>query len=98
SAMLNALAFHLGPVREIAIVGDPAAADTRALLEVVRRRHLPNTVLALAPPDAVDGLGAQIPLLAGRAATNGRATAYVCQNMACNLPVNTPEALAEQLG
>ena len=107
SAMLNALAFHLGPVREIAIVGDPAAADTRALLDVVRRRHLPNTVLALAPPealsapeavDAAENLGALIPLLAGRAAANGRATAFVCQNMACKLPVNTPEALADQLG
>ncbi|MCH8076459.1 MAG: hypothetical protein IIC64_11625 [SAR324 cluster bacterium] len=105
--MLNALAFHLGPVREIAIVGDPAAADTQALLDVVRRRHLPNTVLALAPPealsapeavDAAENLGALIPLLAGRAAACGRATAYVCQNMACKLPVNTPEALADQLG
>ena len=39
-----------------------------------------------------------IPLLAGRAAACGRATAYVCRNMACNLPIHTPEALAEQLG
>ena len=106
SAMLNALAFHLGPVREIAIVGDPAAADTQALLDVVRRGHWPHTVLALASPealagpetgDAMESLGARIPLLAGRTATNGRATAYVCQDMACNLPVHTPEELAEQL-
>ena len=36
-------------MREIAIVGGPAAAGTRALLDAVRRRHLPSTVLALVP-------------------------------------------------
>jgi uncharacterized protein YyaL (SSP411 family) len=38
-----------------------------------------------------------IPLLQGRAQIDGRATAYVCQNFACELPVTEPGALAEQL-
>jgi uncharacterized protein YyaL (SSP411 family) len=53
-------------------------------------------VLALrAPGDEV--AAAMIPLLAGRDRINGRATAYVCRNFVCNLPVTEPAALAGQL-
>ncbi|TWB22497.1 hypothetical protein FBZ89_103119 [Nitrospirillum amazonense] len=34
---------------------------------------------------------------AGKAMVDGRATAYVCQDMRCSLPVTTPEALADLL-
>ena len=40
---------------------------------------------------------ALVPLLADRGQIDGRATAYVCRNYACNLPVTDPDALAEQL-
>jgi hypothetical protein len=39
-----------------------------------------------------------IPLLEGRGMANARPTAYVCEQYACQQPVTTPEALAEQLG
>ena len=38
-----------------------------------------------------------IPLASGRPMLNGRATAYVCQNQACRLPVHTVEELRELL-
>jgi len=97
SAMLAALDLHLGPPLELAIVGDPAAADTRALLEVAQRRYLPGAVLAVAAPGAVAELGERIPLLEARQAIGGRATAYVCRDMACQLPVHTPDELEAQL-
>jgi hypothetical protein len=97
SAMLAALDFHLGPSTEIAIVGDPAGADTRALLETVRAKPRPNAVLALAAPRDVDALAGRIPLLQGRQAIGGRATAYVCRDLACKLPVHTPAELEAQL-
>ena len=94
--LLCALDLYLNPGQEIAIVGDPAAADTRALLAEVRRRYLPNSVLALAAPG--DAAASElIPLLADRGQIDGRATAYVCRNFVCNLPVNETEALAAQL-
>ena len=69
--LLCALDLYLNPGQEIAIVGDPAAADTRALLAEVRRRYLPNSVLALAAPgDAA--ASALIPLLADRGQIDGR--------------------------
>jgi uncharacterized protein len=94
--LLCALDLYLNPGQEIAIVGAPAAADTRALLAEVRRRYLPNSVVALAAPGD-DTSPALIPLLAERNQIDGRATAYVCRNFVCNLPVNEAEALAAQL-
>ncbi len=97
SAMLAALDFHLAAPLEIAIVGDPQAPDTQALLAVVRRGYRPNAVLALAAPEQVPALAARIPLLEGRQAIGGRATAYVCRDRTCRLPVHTPEALEREL-
>jgi uncharacterized protein YyaL (SSP411 family) len=45
-----------------------------------------------------DAAAAQdIPLLADRATIGGRATAYVCRNYACQLPVTDSDALRQQL-
>jgi uncharacterized protein YyaL (SSP411 family) len=94
---LCALDLYLNPGQEIAIVGDPNAADTGALLAEVRRRYLPNSVLALAAPD--DATASElIPLLADRGQIGGRATAYVCRDFVCTLPATEPEMLAAQLG
>jgi uncharacterized protein YyaL (SSP411 family) len=38
-----------------------------------------------------------LPLLADRIAVEGRATAYVCRNYVCDLPVTEPAALGRQL-
>src|SRR5262249_50334662 len=40
--LIGALDFHLSGPREIALVGDPDAPDTRALLQVVNSDFLPN--------------------------------------------------------
>ncbi len=94
--MLCALDFHLNAGQEIAIVGDPSDEETSALLAEVWRRYLPNSVLASAAP-ADTAAQALVPLLAGRPQVGGRATAYVCRNYACRLPVTDAAALAGQL-
>jgi len=43
------------------------------------------------------GAESPIPLLAGREQINNQATAAVCYNFACRLPVTSAEALKEQL-
>jgi uncharacterized protein YyaL (SSP411 family) len=79
---------HAG-IDEVAIVGDPAAPATRALLDVVDRAHRPFVVVAgSASPEA-----SAVPLLAGRFALDGKPTAFVCHDFACRLPVTEPEAL-----
>jgi uncharacterized protein YyaL (SSP411 family) len=85
-----------GPVREVAVVGDPTSAAMRALVdEVVAARYLPNVQLAIG--DAATAADSAVPLLAGRMTTDGGPTAYVCERFVCRLPVTTPEALAQQL-
>jgi uncharacterized protein YyaL (SSP411 family) len=94
---LTALDTYLASTKEIVIIGDPQEGATQALLETVHKRYLPNKVLVVARPDQVDALSQRIPLLAGRIQIDGAATAYVCENYACQLPVTEPEALRAQL-
>jgi uncharacterized protein len=88
---LCALDFALAQPKEIAIVGE--GDDAQKLLAVAQREYRPNQVVAVARP----GEESPIPLLQERPQVDGRATAYVCQHFACRIPVNEPEALAEQL-
>ena len=92
--LLCALDFSLGAPKEVAIVGRTDAPDTHALLRTVFTPFLPNKVVAAAPPGAAPP---EVPLLADRPARDGRATAYVCQNYACQAPATTSEELAAQL-
>jgi hypothetical protein len=93
AAWLLAERLSASPIDEVAIIGDPGAEDTRALLGAARAWYRPGQVLAVtATPDQ-----SAVPLLRGRAALDGRATAYVCRDFACRLPVTDPGALAEQL-
>ena len=92
---LCALEFYLSRPKEIAIVGDRSRQDTGSLLAEVYRRFLPNRVLIGKHPSGdLDTL----PLMQGRKQQDGKATAYVCQNYVCKLPVTSPEALRSQLG
>jgi uncharacterized protein len=94
SHLLRALDFHVATTREVALVapGDAGVEVLHELAAVVRTRPRPHLVLAGGPE------GTSTPeLLAGRAAVDGRATAYVCENFACRAPVTDPRALAAAL-
>jgi uncharacterized protein YyaL (SSP411 family) len=84
------LDYALSHPREIAIVGAPDAADTRALLEVCTTGYRPHQIVALGAPDAE---ASAVPLLQDRSQIEGRATAYVCVDFACRAPVTDPTAL-----
>jgi uncharacterized protein YyaL (SSP411 family) len=90
-----AASFASSDVVEVAVVGEPSDAATRELLAPVWAAWRPAQVLALAPDAAI--ASSVVPLLADRIALDGRPTAYVCRNFACNLPVSDATALVEQL-
>ena len=93
--LLKALDFALGNQNELALVGPtdrPFPDSIMGLLEPVRARYLPNTVLAAGP----EGSGSP-PLLADRPAVGGRPTAYLCTAFSCREPVTSAEALTGQL-
>ena len=85
---LAALDLLLAGAKEVAVAGDPAAADTRALAGAVWERFVPNAVLAVGDPAA-----SSVPLLRGRDRTDGKATAYVCRGFVCLRPVTEPSDL-----
>jgi uncharacterized protein YyaL (SSP411 family) len=84
--LLQALDFHLAPVKEVALVGD----ELGPLERVVRRAFRPHLVVAGGEHDGV-------PLLEGREPVNGRAAAYVCEQFSCRAPVTEPEELERLL-
>jgi uncharacterized protein YyaL (SSP411 family) len=90
---LAALDFHLGPPLELALVWPAGAGDIRPLLGEVAARYLPGRVLA----GGAEGAGTGMPLLEGKAAREGRPTAYVCERYACQAPTSEPGELGRQL-
>ncbi len=94
--LLCALDLYLSSPHEIAIVGSTEAADTRALVDSVFKRYLPNKVVALSPAADSPAAGT-IKLLQGRGQIGGKATAYVCRNFYCEAPVTDGLRLQELL-
>jgi uncharacterized protein YyaL (SSP411 family) len=92
SEMLLAVDFHLDTPRQILIVAPPGRKDAAdSLLSAFRRRFVPNRVFALVEQgDALEKNAAVVPLLGGKEAAGGRATAYVCENRVCGLPTSDP--------
>jgi uncharacterized protein YyaL (SSP411 family) len=85
--LLSALAFHLAPPKEVAIAGGRERPDTVGLLGVLRRRYLPDVVVALAEPEASPEVAEAVPLVRDRPPVGGSAAAYVCQQFVCGRPV-----------
>ena len=92
---LGALDFYLSKTKEIVIVGEREDGGTAELVREVFRSYLPNRVF-VGSPEGIGG-GSDLPLLQERQLTNGRPTAYVCENYVCQLPVNDAGELAKQL-
>ena len=91
--MLGVLSGLLTLSQEVAIVGNSDDPATQALLAEVRKRYLPNTVIALKEPEAEN----MLPVFEDRGLVDGKAAAYVCENYACQLPVTDAEALGRLL-
>jgi hypothetical protein len=90
--LLQAMRFHFGPRREVALVGD----TLDELLAVVRGRFRPTTVVAAMQPGDTAAQDA-VPLLRGRDPVDGRPAAYVCRNFACRMPTSEPGVLETEL-
>lgn len=96
--MLASMDFSLDKPKQIIIAGAPDSPDTQALLAAVHARFIPNKILLLA--DNAEGqkyLSTSLPIISAMARINGKATAYVCENYACQLPTNEVEVLARLL-
>ncbi|MDA2912147.1 hypothetical protein MYX04_14605, partial [Nitrospiraceae bacterium AH_259_D15_M11_P09] len=69
----------------------------QALVETIHGRYVPNkTLVQVDPTSAADA--ATIPAAAkGKAALDGKPTAYICHNFTCSHPITDWAALEELL-
>jgi hypothetical protein len=94
--MLAACEWLLGEPREIVLVGGRGDAGTEALLRALHSRFVPNRVIMLLDsPETRRALAARIPSIDSMEKIDGRASAYVCRNYTCQLPVTEARKFAE---
>jgi uncharacterized protein YyaL (SSP411 family) len=96
--MLVAVDFSLAKPVQVVIAGDPASADVRAMLKEVHSADLPNRIILGADGGAGQAFLAQhAEFIKEMKPLNGKATAYVCQNYACQQPTTDLGELRRQL-
>jgi len=87
-----------GPSVEVVIVGEPGTADTDAMIRAVRASYAPHAAVLFKSSAREDPELARVaPFTAGHVAIDGRATAYVCRNHACDSPTTNPADVAAAL-
>jgi uncharacterized protein YyaL (SSP411 family) len=94
SQLMIAVDFLAASPREIVVAGELSDARTREFLSVLRGRFAPHRVIALADSRADRDL---MPVLDGKSAGANGPRVFVCQNYACQAPVESVEALRAQL-
>jgi uncharacterized protein YyaL (SSP411 family) len=93
---LCALDLYLSTPQEIAIFGSRKDPATEDLLDVIFNNWNPNRVIAAIDPGDPAPF-ADIPLLLNRNMINDQTTVYLCERHACQMPVNNPNLLRDQL-
>ena len=94
SQWLCAIDFAIGPIFEIALLGDLNHPEMQEMQRVLWKQYRPHCIAAIAdfPPES------NTPsLLKDRPLLNHQPTAYVCQNFVCQKPVNTAAEMDAQL-
>ena len=99
SEMMLALDFYLDKPKAVVIVTPQGKGESaEPMLEVLRRTYLPNRILVVVEEGAeLQRQAKLIPMLKGKQALHGRATAYVCVQGACQLPTEDPRVFAGQI-
>ncbi|OGF67442.1 MAG: thioredoxin [Candidatus Fischerbacteria bacterium RBG_13_37_8] len=94
--LLVALDFTLGPTYEVVIAGNSQAEDTQRMIQSLRTSFTPHIIMLLRPTEIKNPAIISIaPFTEYHTSIDGKATAYVCRNHACQLPtINIDHMLA----
>ncbi|MGE5416121.1 MAG: thioredoxin domain-containing protein [Acidobacteriota bacterium] len=95
AAMMTAAMFGIFPSREIVLVGKEKSKDTQQMLKTVNVSYLPNTVTILVTK--IDEELDEDEPFGEYTSIDGKATAYVCENFACQAPVTDLAELQRML-
>jgi uncharacterized protein YyaL (SSP411 family) len=97
--MLTALELAFDAPRHVVLAGDPKSAGFGELEAVLHERLSPRrSVLAVTSDTDRAWFKTRAPWLAEMKPIDGRATAYVCEEFACQAPVTDPSELRRLLG
>ncbi|MDH3214019.1 MAG: hypothetical protein OEM05_16190 [Myxococcales bacterium] len=80
------------------VVGPTSGGAPPAMLAPLRSAFVPNRVVSVVTPGRRPGGPRElVPLVAGKRARQGQATAYVCENRVCDFPTSDPAVIARQI-
>lgn len=96
--VLCGIDFQHGPGHEIVICGKQGAEDVAAMVKEIRKAYLPNKVILLRDDDNAEALAELAPYTKEQKSMEGKATAYICQDFACQLPTADVKKMKENLG
>jgi hypothetical protein len=95
---LTALDMAVGPSEELVVVGEAGAEDTRALLDVAWEGYHPSRVVLFRPAGQAGRPIVDVaPYTRDFTPLDGRASAWLCRDFACERPVDDPRALRDLL-
>ncbi len=96
--MLNGWRHLNSKSTQVVIAGKRGGDDTKALLNVANSDFSPSRLVLLADgAENQEYLQQYLPFLETVAPLGGKATAYVCSDFTCKMPVTDVEALQQQL-
>ena len=95
--LVSAMERASSPPRHTVIVGARDRADTLALVREFESRLRPDDDLVVVSDETRDALARLVSFAAKMPMPDGRATAYVCRDYACRLPVHEPAEMAALL-
>jgi uncharacterized protein YyaL (SSP411 family) len=95
--MLAALSTYHSGTPQLVLVGDATSDGMTAMRDVVMRHYLPTTIVVPLTPSARTRLSELLPWTASMTEVDGRATAYLCRNFACESPTSDASELERLL-
>lgn len=95
---LMGLQFAVDATREIVIAGRPDDPETQTWLAAVQQLYLPDSVVVFHPDgETGESIRALADYVRGQPAVDGRPTAYICENFACQAPLHDIDAMRSAL-
>ncbi len=94
---LAALSLYHAGMSEIVVAGQAPGVDVDNLLSVFHTTYLPGSVVIAVTAVTRPALEPLLPWIAGLLPSDEGATAYVCRDFTCQLPVSTRDELAARL-
>ena len=95
--MLAALSTYHSGMPQVVVVGEPNGEDTEAMKKVLRTGYLPTAIVITVLPRHREALARLLPWIGSMKGVDGRATAYVCHDFACQTPATSAAELEQQL-